>query len=103
MPQTEMIEEEKEAKYHGTEETIHLRMMARQYFKRLIPTRNPISMYEIFTNTHHDIEDSTANERLSLAFQHESLCIQRPVIWIPDDRLGISDDEISRISNNTAM
>ncbi len=68
MPQTEMIEEEKEAKYYGTEETIYLRIMARQYFKRLIPTRNLISIYEIFTNTHHDIKDSIANERLSLAF-----------------------------------
>ncbi len=63
-----MIEEEKEAKYYGTEETIHLQIIARQYFKRLIPTRNLISIYEIFTNTHHDMKDSIVNKRLSLAF-----------------------------------
>jgi hypothetical protein len=49
---------------------------------------------------HDEMKDFTPKKRdglASLAFQHESLRIQRPVVWIPDDCLGISDDEISRI------
>jgi len=97
MPQIEMREEEKEEKYHGTGGTIRLRILARQCFRRLTPTINPISVDGIFSNMHHDTKDSTVNERVSLAFQHESLCIQKPALWIPEDQLGISDDEISRI------
>ena len=69
-----------------------------QCFKRLTPPRTPNPADRIFSNMHYDVEDSKANEYdglVSLAFQHESLCIQKPVIWIPDDRMGISDDEIS--------
>ncbi|KAK3169310.1 hypothetical protein OEA41_008693 [Lepraria neglecta] len=95
MPQTEMREEEQEAKHHGTGGTV--RILARQCLKRLTPTRHPNSVHGIFSSMHHDMEDSTADDRVSLAFQHGSLCIQRPMVWIPADRLGISDDEISRI------
>lgn len=45
------------------------------------------------------IEDLTAAERDTLiqrAFQHEALRARRPVIWIPRDDLGVSDDEIKR-------
>ncbi len=49
---------------------------------------------------HSEMKNFTSNERddlASLTFQHESLRIQRSVIWISDDRFEISDDEISRI------
>lgn len=45
------------------------------------------------------IEDLTAAERDTLvqrAFYHEALRARRPVIWIPRDDLGVSDDEIRR-------
>lgn len=32
-----------------------------------------------------------------IAFQHESLRVQTPVVWIPKDILGLSDDEICRV------
>ena len=53
----------------------------------------------LFSNIHDDIEDLTPEERDVLvrrAFQHEALRARRPVIWIPRDELGISDDEMSR-------
>ena len=51
----------------------------------------------MFSNTHEKVKNSTASEHVPLEFQHASLCMQKPVIWIPNDPLGISDDEILRI------
>lgn len=53
----------------------------------------------LFGNFSDEIEDLTPEERDMLvrrAFQHEALRSRRPVIWIPRDDLGISDDEIRR-------
>jgi len=49
-----------------------------------------------FTDT---IEDLTAAERdklVQMAFQHFALRARRPVVWIPRDDIGVSDDEIRR-------
>jgi len=53
----------------------------------------------LFSGIHDDLEDLTPDERDQLvqrAFQHEALRARRPVIWIPRDDLGVSDDEIFR-------
>jgi hypothetical protein len=53
----------------------------------------------LFSGMHDEIEDLTAEERdvlVQRAFQHEALRARRPVIWIPRDDLGVSDDEIRR-------
>ncbi|KAE9971455.1 hypothetical protein EG328_005560 [Venturia inaequalis] len=53
----------------------------------------------LFGTFSDEIEDLTPQERDMLvrrAFQHEALRARRPVIWIPRDDLGISDDEIRR-------
>lgn len=53
----------------------------------------------LFANIADEIEDLSPEERDALvgrAFQHEALRAKRPVIWIPRDDLGISDDEIRR-------
>ena len=53
----------------------------------------------LFEGINDEIEDLTSNERDKLvhrAFQHEALRARRPVIWIPRDDLGVSDDEIRR-------
>jgi hypothetical protein len=45
------------------------------------------------------IEDLTPRERDALvrkAFQHSALRARRPVVWIPRDDIGVSDDEIRR-------
>lgn len=45
------------------------------------------------------IEDLTPEERDVLvrkAFQHSALRARRPVVWIPRDDIGVSDDEIGR-------
>ena len=52
-----------------------------------------------FAGINDEIEDLTPDERDKLvqrAFQHEALRARRPVIWIPRDDLGVSDDEIER-------
>lgn len=59
---------------------------------------NPIGE-ALFSGLNDEIEDLTPEERDKLvqrAFQHEALRAKRPVIWIPRDELGISDDEIHR-------
>lgn len=56
--------------------------------------------HALFAGIHDELEDLTPDERDQLvqrAFQHEALRAKRPVIWIPRDDLGISDDEIYRI------
>jgi hypothetical protein len=53
----------------------------------------------LFGNFSDEIEDLTAEERDTLvqrAFQHSALRARRPVIWLPRDDLGVSDDEITR-------
>ncbi|KAL8972880.1 MAG: hypothetical protein Q9183_000307 [Haloplaca sp. 2 TL-2023] len=53
----------------------------------------------LFSGLNDEIEDLTPEERDRLvqrAFQHTALRARRPVIWIPRDDLGISDDEIQR-------
>ncbi|KAH8601662.1 hypothetical protein B0O99DRAFT_588850 [Bisporella sp. PMI_857] len=46
-----------------------------------------------------DIEDLTPDERDVLvrhAFQHYALRARRPIVWIPRDDIGVSDDEVKR-------
>jgi len=53
----------------------------------------------LFSGINDEIEDLTPEERDKLvqrAFQHAALRAKRPVIWIPRDELGVSDDEIYR-------
>ncbi|PGH19019.1 hypothetical protein AJ79_00053 [Helicocarpus griseus UAMH5409] len=55
--------------------------------------------HALFSGIHDELEDLTPDERDQLvqrAFQHEALRMKRPVIWIPRDDLGVSDDEIFR-------
>lgn len=53
----------------------------------------------LFAGIHDELEDLTPDERDQLvqrAFQHEALRAKRPVVWIPRDDLGVSDDEVYR-------
>ena len=53
----------------------------------------------LFAGISDEIEDLTPEDRDFLvrrAFQHEALRARKPVIWIPRDDLGVSDDEILR-------
>ncbi|KAI4197251.1 MAG: hypothetical protein LQ346_003039 [Caloplaca aetnensis] len=53
----------------------------------------------LFSGLNDEIEDLTPEERDKLvqrAFQHSALRARRPVIWIPRDDLGVSDDEVLR-------
>ena len=58
--------------------------------------------FALFDDIPDEIEDLSPEERdrlVARAFQHEALRAKRPVIWIPRDDLGISDDEIYRTRN----
>ena len=73
----------------------------RECSKWLAPTRTPSFMDGAFAGVKHEMENPISHkyDRLGpLAFQQGSFCLEKPIVWIPDDRLGISDDEISRIS-----
>ncbi|KAJ5132033.1 hypothetical protein N7448_006191 [Penicillium atrosanguineum] len=62
------------------------------------PPTNAVG-HALFAGIHDELEDLTPDERDQLvqrAFQHEALRAKRPVIWIPRDDLGVSDDEIYR-------
>lgn len=59
----------------------------------------PNNMLNLFAGINDELEDLTPEERDGLvqrAFRHEALRAKRPVIWIPRDDLGVSDDEIYR-------
>ena len=51
----------------------------------------------LFRDIADEIEDLSPEDRDSLvarAFQHPAIRAKRPVIWVPRDDLGVSDDEI---------
>ncbi|KAF8456791.1 hypothetical protein BDZ91DRAFT_525406 [Kalaharituber pfeilii] len=55
--------------------------------------------FALFDDIPDEIEDLDVDERdrlVARAFQHSAMRAKRPVIWIPRDDLGISDDEIYR-------
>lgn len=55
----------------------------------------------LFGGVHDELEDLTPEQRdvlVQRAFQHSAMRARRPVIWLPRDELGVSDDEIRRMS-----
>ncbi|KAL6829912.1 hypothetical protein V8C40DRAFT_238787 [Trichoderma camerunense] len=56
----------------------------------------------LYGGIHDEIEDLTPEERDVLvrhAFLHSALRARRPVVWVPRDDMGISDDEVRRTRN----
>ncbi|EXJ84411.1 hypothetical protein A1O3_05078 [Capronia epimyces CBS 606.96] len=56
----------------------------------------------LFGGVHDELEDLTPEERDKLvqrAFQHSALRARRPVIWLPRDEMGVSDDEVHRMGD----
>ncbi|KAJ5720275.1 uncharacterized protein N7483_008209 [Penicillium malachiteum] len=57
------------------------------------------NLTNIFAGINDELEDLTPDERDELvqrAFRHEALRAKQPVIWIPRDDIGVSDDEVYR-------
>lgn len=53
----------------------------------------------LFAGIHDELQDLTPEQRdvlVQRAFQHTAMRARRPVIWIPRDDLGVSDDEVRR-------
>ncbi|KAK4916480.1 hypothetical protein LTR66_017015 [Elasticomyces elasticus] len=54
----------------------------------------------LYAGVNDELEDLSAEQRDALvqrAFQHSAIRARRPVIWIPRDELGVSDDEVVNI------
>lgn len=54
----------------------------------------------LYSGVNDELEDLTPEQRDALvqrAFQHSALRARRPVIWIPRDELGVSDDEVRNV------
>jgi len=54
----------------------------------------------LYSGVNDELEDLTPDQRDALvqrAFQHSALRSRRPVIWIPRDELGVSDNEVQNI------
>ena len=54
----------------------------------------------LYAGVNDELEDLTPEQRDALvqrAFQHSALRARRPVIWVPRDELGVSDDEVRRM------
>lgn len=61
--------------------------------------RNELSE-ALFSGLNDELEDLTPDQRDALvqrAFQHSALRAKRPVIWLPRDKLGVSDGEVRRM------
>ena len=55
----------------------------------------------LFAGIHDELEDLTPEQRdvlVQRAFQHTAMRARRPVIWLPRDELGVSDDEVRRMA-----
>jgi len=54
----------------------------------------------LFAGINDELEDLTPDERdkmVQRAFRHSALRARRPVVWLPRDELGVSDDEVRRM------
>ena len=55
----------------------------------------------LFAGINDELEDLTPEQRdvlVQRAFQHSAMRARRPVIWLPRDDLGVSDDEVRRMA-----
>lgn len=56
----------------------------------------------LFAGINDQLEDLTPEQRdvlVQRAFQHTAVRARRPVIWLPRDDLGVSDDEVRRMAD----
>lgn len=70
-----------------------------KYLPLVIESRdnlNPETLNPVITLTNDIIADLAPREGDGDAYVHEAMRAKPPVIWIPRDELGVSDDEIRR-------
>lgn len=95
------------SKYFGTHSTTSLASTQRireNMADEDVENQGPLAHHKrreqaLFAGIQDELEDLTPDERDQLtqrAFQHDALRAKRPVIWIPRDDLGVSDDEVYR-------
>lgn len=49
-----------------------------------------------FADEIDDLDPAARDEKIRKAFTHSALRVRRPVVWIPRDDIGVSDDEVRR-------
>ncbi|KAL2831573.1 hypothetical protein BJY01DRAFT_226571 [Aspergillus pseudoustus] len=92
------------SKYFGTNsgEAVPTIQRMREKLHQDAESQGPVRNHKgaaLFAGIHDELEDLTPDERDQLvqrAFQHDALRAKRPVIWIPRDDLGVSDEEVYR-------
>lgn len=99
-----------EARLQGLEQ--HLATAERTIGNKLLPRRadveqrmqnDPIS--QIIMQHNDELEDLEPEERdllISVAFTHPVLRETRPAVWIPQDEIGVSNDEVARTRDLSA-
>ncbi|KAB8290402.1 hypothetical protein EYC80_010835 [Monilinia laxa] len=83
---------------NGIDERIAQPRITRKRRHRDIEAQQKIAN-ALYGGYNDEIEDLAPEERDSLvkhAFQHYALRARRPVVWIPRDDIGVSDDEVKR-------
>ena len=85
LPQTEVEGAEEEPKHHGTGINSHLGTQMRECSKWLAPTQTLSFIDGAFAGVKPEMENPISNKHDGLgplAFQHESFCLEKPIVWI---------------------
>lgn len=100
---TDRAEEKLGQGLKGMNDALDNRIAATSGLSRTMTSNDPEAQETagdlLFSGLADELEDLTVDERdllVQIAFQHSALRARRPVVWIPQDELGVSNDEIRR-------
>lgn len=70
----------------------------RKQFQKDLENQRAIgeALFGGFADEIDDLDPAARDEKIRKAFTHSALRVRRPVVWIPRDDLGVSDDEVRR-------
>ena len=69
----------------GNQDTVHNKVLAHS-------TSNSASLGSV----NYDIDSKLVERRATITYEHESCSAQTPVIWIPKDDYGVSENEVRK-------
>lgn len=70
----------------------------RRQFQKDLENQRAIgdALFGGFADEIDDLDPEARDEKIRKAFTHSALRVRRPVVWIPRDDIGVSDDEVRR-------
>lgn len=70
----------------------------RKQFQKDLENQRAIgeALFGGFADEIDDLDPAARDEKIRKAFTHSALRVRRPVVWIPRDDIGVSDDEVRR-------